>query len=206
MQAMMLEFGLESQLKVKGDAVAAMGMVKRQGLGRVRHLAVADLWIQQKAKEGVAKFEKLPGTENTSDIMTKAVESDVLAKHMKALGFEYREGRHELTPDYDGLDDGTPTGEKEEAKGVKKQDPDPDAEDRADHICSSGRKIYQPQVTNQRPRTTEHYSQTPGRLCNVFRLGQPVPTTTLPTPTQTDRILAKRGIYRAATGGRTPVR
>ena len=42
---MMLEFGLEAQLKVKGDAVAAMGMVKRQGLGRVRHLAVADLWI-----------------------------------------------------------------------------------------------------------------------------------------------------------------
>ena len=107
MQAMMHEFGLESQLKIKGDAVAAMGMVKRQGLGRVRHLAVADLWIQQKAKEGVAKFEKLPGTENTSDIMTKAVESDVLAKHVKTLGFEYREGRHKLTPDYDGLDDGT---------------------------------------------------------------------------------------------------
>ena len=70
MQAMMLEFGLEAQLKVKGDAVAAMGMVKRQGLGRVRHLAVADLWIQQKAKEGTIKFEKLPGADNTSDVMT----------------------------------------------------------------------------------------------------------------------------------------
>ena len=108
MQAMMQGFDLTARLKVKGDAVAAMGMVKRQGLGRVRHLAVADLWIQQKAKEGSVKFEKLPGAENTSDIMTKAVEADVLEKHVTALGFEYRGGRHELTPEFDGLDDGTP--------------------------------------------------------------------------------------------------
>ena len=109
MQSTMHEFSIETQLKIKGDAIAAMGIVKRQGLGRVRHLAVADLWIQQKGKEGSAKYEKLPGKENTSDIMTKVVESDVLEKHMKALGFEYREGRHASTPAYDGLDDGTPT-------------------------------------------------------------------------------------------------
>ena len=65
MQSTMHEFGIDAQLRIKGDAVAAMGMVKRQGLGRVRHLAVADLWIQQKAKDGAASFEKLPGTENT---------------------------------------------------------------------------------------------------------------------------------------------
>ena len=74
-QSTMQEFGIEAPLKIKGDAVAAMGMVKRQGLGRVRHLAVADLWIQQKAKDGSAKYEKLPGAQNTSDIMTKAVEA-----------------------------------------------------------------------------------------------------------------------------------
>merc|ERR1711997_781228 len=110
----MQEFDIKAQLKIKGDAVAAMGMVKRQGLGRVRHLAVADLWIQQKAKSGTAVFEKLPGADNTSDIMTKAVEADVLEKHIKALGFEYREGRHELTPEYDGVHDGIPAGKEEE--------------------------------------------------------------------------------------------
>ena len=78
MQSTMQEFGIEAPLKIKGDAIAAMGMVKRQGLGRVRHLAVADLWIQQKAKDGSAKYEKLPGAQNTSDIMTKAVEAEVL--------------------------------------------------------------------------------------------------------------------------------
>ena len=91
-------------MKAKGDAVAAIGIVKRQGLGRVRHLAVADLWIQQKAKEGSVVYEKLAGYSNTSDIMTKPVEADVLNRHMEAMGFEFREGRHESTPAYTGLE------------------------------------------------------------------------------------------------------
>ena len=56
MKSIMEEFGFKVQLKVKSDAIAAIGIVKRQGLGRVRHLAVADLWIQQRAKEGSVRF------------------------------------------------------------------------------------------------------------------------------------------------------
>ena len=116
-QSTMQEFGIEAPLKIKGDAIAAMGMVKRQGLGRVRYLAVADLWIQQKAKDGSAKYEKLPGAQNTSDIMTKAVEAEVLERHMRELGFEYREGRNKSTPVYNGLDDGTPGQEEDLTQG-----------------------------------------------------------------------------------------
>ena len=49
-QAFMEEFGIKTDLVIKSDAIAAIGIVKRQGLGRVRHLAVADLWVQQRAK------------------------------------------------------------------------------------------------------------------------------------------------------------
>ena len=53
---------------VKSDAIAAIGIVKRQGLGRIRHLAVADLWIQQKSKEGAVSYVKLLGSKNSSDM------------------------------------------------------------------------------------------------------------------------------------------
>ena len=109
MLAIMEEYGFTTKLVVKSDAVAAIGIVKRQGLGRVRHLAVADLWIQQKAKEGTVRYLKLPGKENTSDIMTKAVEAETLNRHMEALRLEFQEGRHKDTPGYDGEEDGTPT-------------------------------------------------------------------------------------------------
>ena len=45
MKAAMEEWGMEVDLVVKSDAVATIGIVKRHGLGRIRHLAVADLWF-----------------------------------------------------------------------------------------------------------------------------------------------------------------
>ena len=108
MVAIMKEFNLEANLTVKGDAVAAIGIVRRQGLGRIRHLAVADLWIQQRSKDGSVAYSKLEGARNTSDILTKPVEAEVLNRHMAELGLEFAEGRHESTPAYNGTDDGTP--------------------------------------------------------------------------------------------------
>ena len=52
LMTVMAEFDIPVDLVVKSDAVAAIGIVKRQGLGRVRHLAVADLWVQQRSKRG----------------------------------------------------------------------------------------------------------------------------------------------------------
>ena len=107
MVATMSEWGIEVDLVIKSDAVAAIGMVKRQGLGRIRHLAVADLWIQQKAKDGVVNYKKLEGSKNTSDILTKPVEAETMGRHMKSLGLEFREGRNPLTPAFNGKEDGT---------------------------------------------------------------------------------------------------
>ena len=108
MISIMKEFHIEVTLKVKGDAVAAIGIVRRQGLGRIRHLAVADLWIQQRSKDGSVTYEKLEGVNNTSDILTKAVDGEVLTRHMESLGLEFAEGRHKDTPECNGHEDGTP--------------------------------------------------------------------------------------------------
>ena len=116
MVAIMEEFGIKVDLVIKSDAVAAIGIVKRQGLGRVRHLAVADLWVQQKAKNKEAHYQKLPGARNTADMMTKAVEKEIIDRHMQALGLQYRDGRHEEPPQYTGHDDGIP-GEDDSGQG-----------------------------------------------------------------------------------------
>ena len=115
MIAIMEEFGIKVSLVVKSDAVAAIGIVKRQGLGRVRHLAVADLWVQQRSKNGEVAYHKLEGRRNTSDMLTKPVERETLVRHMQALSMDFRGGRHEITPEYNGkLDVPTEGGEAEE--------------------------------------------------------------------------------------------
>ena len=108
MVAIMAEFGIEAELTVKSDAIAAIGIVRRQGLGRIRHLAVSDLWIQQKSKEGVVNFAKLPGKDNTSDMLTKPVDAAIIEHHSEELQLVFREGRHDFTPTYTGRADGTP--------------------------------------------------------------------------------------------------
>ena len=45
-QSVLADFAIPVQLKLLSDSTAAIGMVRRLGLGRVRHLATADLWLQ----------------------------------------------------------------------------------------------------------------------------------------------------------------
>ena len=43
------------------DSTAALGVVGRRGCGRMRHVRVGDLWLQEKREEGELKFQKILG-------------------------------------------------------------------------------------------------------------------------------------------------
>ena len=47
--AMMREIGVIVHLGLRCDASAAIGIVLRRGLGRVRHIDVSQLWLQHKS-------------------------------------------------------------------------------------------------------------------------------------------------------------
>ena len=55
------DFGLEAKLRLESDASAVIGITQRQGLGKIRHLSVADLWIQQRIRSGAIKVTKCQG-------------------------------------------------------------------------------------------------------------------------------------------------
>ena len=75
------------------DASAAIGIVQRQGVGKLRHIDVGMLWIQQNQKSGEVSVDKVDGRYNPADMFTKHVPAEVMWRHMKAIGFEDREGR-----------------------------------------------------------------------------------------------------------------
>ena len=45
------------------------------------------LWVQEKVENKDISVAKVAGTENPSDIGTKFVSQEVMAKHLKKLGF-----------------------------------------------------------------------------------------------------------------------
>ena len=78
------------------DASAAIGIVQRKGLGKVRHIDVGILWIQQNQKDGEVEVQKVNGKMNPADVFTKHVPGEVMWRHLKSIGFENREGRAEV--------------------------------------------------------------------------------------------------------------
>ena len=83
------------KIGVYTDASAAIGMAQRKGSGKVRHIDVGMLWIQQHCKNGTVEVKKVAGKSNPADIFTKGVPAEIMWGHMKAMGFENREGRAE---------------------------------------------------------------------------------------------------------------
>ena len=52
------------------DSSAARGIVQRQGAGKVKHLDVKTLWIQERESEGDLSCNKIPRLQNVSDLLT----------------------------------------------------------------------------------------------------------------------------------------
>jgi hypothetical protein len=61
MQSVARDLGLEVKLKILTDSTAAQAMVDRKGIGRVRHLEVSELWVQDAVKIGKFLVEKVAG-------------------------------------------------------------------------------------------------------------------------------------------------
>ena len=68
---MLREFGVQLEITLKCDASAAVGTVKRKGLGKVRHIDVTQLWLQEKVAHGIIKIICVKSCENRSDALTK---------------------------------------------------------------------------------------------------------------------------------------
>ena len=80
--SMAKDFGVSLTGFVKSDSSSVIGIAHRDGLGgRCRHIKVQYLWIQSKINDGGVKLQKVLGTNNVADAMTKAVDRWALDKY-----------------------------------------------------------------------------------------------------------------------------
>ncbi len=74
--------------KVWADASAALGIIQRRGLGKVRHIDTHHLWIQEVAAKKKLKYGKIAGEKNCADLLTKHLDQATMTKHLKTLDIE----------------------------------------------------------------------------------------------------------------------
>jgi len=103
-QSLMRELGIhmENPIELKSDASAAIGISNRIGSGKIRHIEVTQLWLQEKVSSGEIVLTKVGTDENLADALTKGVDSATLMFHVKGVGMELRQDRHKLAPVLEG--------------------------------------------------------------------------------------------------------
>jgi hypothetical protein len=92
------DFGARLDGRVCCDSAAAIGIVNRTGAGKLRHVKVQYLWMQQKVREGDLQVEKVPGVENPADLLTKHLDEMTMKKHLAKLSFELKQDRAATAP------------------------------------------------------------------------------------------------------------
>lgn len=80
------------------DSSAAVGICKRSGIGRVRHLAVGQLWVQEGLRRGDFKLFKVAGANNPADALTKHLAREDLDRHLEAMSVRRADGRAATAP------------------------------------------------------------------------------------------------------------
>ena len=98
LQSLAADLGLDVKIALCTDSSAAIGICRRTGIGRVRHLAVGQLWVQDLIRDKSVSLYKVRGEVNPADLMTKSLARAVLDGHMSRLHVHREYGRAESAP------------------------------------------------------------------------------------------------------------
>jgi hypothetical protein len=93
---MAAEWNLPLQGELFADSSAALGVVGRKGAGKLRHVRVGQLWIQEKAESGALQFHKVRGDSNVADLLTKPLRESEIDKYIEVAGMYKASGRARL--------------------------------------------------------------------------------------------------------------
>ena len=78
-----LEFG--PMARYLTDSSACKGICQRTGIGKIRHIDVAMLWLQELVRKGKIQMSRIPGKENPADLLTKYLPGVKVAAISRAL-------------------------------------------------------------------------------------------------------------------------
>ena len=79
---------LENVVHIGTDSSAAKSFVGRQGLGKMKHLEIRDLYLQNEVHEGRAVVHKVLGIENPSDVGTKILNAAEISERLEGMSLE----------------------------------------------------------------------------------------------------------------------
>ena len=85
--SLMRDLGYEKRPVLAIDAKATEHILHRQGIGKLKHIDVAYLWIQDEVRSRRLQVRRVKSEDNIADLGTKPLGKAVIAKHCTAMGY-----------------------------------------------------------------------------------------------------------------------
>ena len=98
------DLGLEMQCELYCDSAAALGIIQRAGIGKVRHLRTQGLWVQEVRISGRISYKKVLGEKNPADLLTKHMTSELANRHLETLNMKADDGRAASAPSLNSVE------------------------------------------------------------------------------------------------------
>ena len=86
------DLGMQLQVRCLGDSSAAKGILTRVGVGKMKHLEVKHVWVQELVRAGEVEVCKVPRANNPGDVLTHPCTRAEIVRHMSAMGMLMRPG------------------------------------------------------------------------------------------------------------------
>ena len=93
------DLGIKYEITLYTDSSAAKGISSRRGLGKVRHVELNELWLQDQVARGRIAVRKISGDDNISDSLTKHATPDRIKQTMRGTLQRIVPGRHAIMPE-----------------------------------------------------------------------------------------------------------
>ena len=101
--SLMKDLGYEKKPVLAIDAKAAEHILHRQGIGKLKHIDVAYLWIQDEVRSRRLQVRRVKSEDNLADLGTKPLGKAVIAKHCTNGIHEHESGRRPEEPSIMGV-------------------------------------------------------------------------------------------------------
>ena len=76
------------EVSVIGDSTASRGVLLREGSGRIKHLEVKQLWLQEKVATGLIQVHQQPRATNLADALTHHWTGES-CRHYESMGLSW---------------------------------------------------------------------------------------------------------------------
>ena len=80
------EMGMELSIVMRTDSAAALANASKLGPGRIRHLELQAAYLKECVRKRYVRIEKMSGKDNTSDILTKHYNAEVIRRMRPKIG------------------------------------------------------------------------------------------------------------------------